>query len=45
MVYMRNACNIWAGIRDGKRPLGKPGHSQEDNIQKNLKEIGCKVAG
>jgi hypothetical protein len=40
---MRSACKVLVGIRDGKRPLGKRGHSQEDNIQKNPKEIGWKV--
>jgi hypothetical protein len=37
---MRNARKVLAGIRDGKRPLGKRGH-----IQKKLKEIGWKVVG
>jgi hypothetical protein len=26
----------------GKRPLGRPKHTWEDNIKMDLKEVGCK---
>jgi hypothetical protein len=28
---------------EGKRPLGRPRHKREDNIRKDLREIGWKV--
>jgi hypothetical protein len=29
------------GRSEGKRPLGKPRHRWDDNIKKNLQEVGC----
>jgi hypothetical protein len=29
------------GRLEGKRPLGRPRHRWEDNIEKDLKEVGC----
>jgi hypothetical protein len=36
----RNACKIWVGKPEGKKPLGSPRHSWEDNIRMDLREIG-----
>ena len=27
--------------REGKRPLGRPRHTWEDNIKMDLRELGC----
>ena len=35
----RSAFKILAGTPTGKRPLGRPRRSWEDNIRMNLKEI------
>jgi len=32
---------ILVGKPEGKRPLGRPKHGREDNIQKDLQEVGC----
>ena len=32
---------VWMGIPEGKRPLGGPRHSWEDNIKMDLHEVGC----
>jgi hypothetical protein len=37
---MRNAYNILAGKREGKRPLGRRRRRWEDNIRMDLGEIG-----
>jgi len=29
------------GKPEGKRPLGKPRHTWEDNIKMDLQEVGC----
>ena len=29
------------GKPEGKRPLGRPSHSWEDNIKTDLQEVGC----
>jgi hypothetical protein len=29
------------GKPEGKRPLGRPRHRWEDNIKKDLQEVGC----
>jgi hypothetical protein len=33
------ACKILAGKREGKRPLGRPSHTWEDNIKMDLKGL------
>jgi hypothetical protein len=40
MVDRRGACRILVGRRDGKRPLGRPRHRWEDNIEMDLQEVG-----
>jgi hypothetical protein len=37
----RNACSVLLGKPEGKRLLGKPIRSWEDNIKMDLREIGC----
>jgi hypothetical protein len=36
----RNAYRILVGNPEGKRPLGRPRHSWEDNIKMDLRGIG-----
>jgi hypothetical protein len=36
----RNACKIWMGKPEGKRPLERPRRRWEDNIRMDLREIG-----
>jgi hypothetical protein len=38
MREVRSAYNV--GNPEGKRPLGTPRHRREDNIAKDLREIG-----
>jgi len=38
---MVGACSM--GKSEGKRPLGRPRHRWEDNIKKDLQELGCGV--
>jgi hypothetical protein len=40
MGDMRNAYRILVGKPEGKRPFGRSRHRCEDNIRKDLKEIG-----
>jgi len=40
MLEMRNAYNILFAKPEGERPLGRPMHKGEDNIRKDLREIG-----
>jgi hypothetical protein len=40
---MRNAYKIFVGKPEGKRPLGRPRLSWEDNIRMDLREMGYKV--
>jgi hypothetical protein len=40
---MRNAYKILVETPEGKRPLGRPRRSLEDNIKVGIKEIGCEV--
>jgi hypothetical protein len=35
-----NAYRISVGKQEGKRPLGRPGHRWENNIKRDLREIG-----
>jgi hypothetical protein len=37
---MRNAPNLLVGKPEGKRQVGRPGHTWEDNIRICLREIG-----
>ena len=41
MEQSRNACRVLVGKPEGKRPLGTPRHRWEDNIEMDLKEVGC----
>jgi hypothetical protein len=34
---------FWWGKPEGKRPLGRPKHRWEDNINMDLQEVGCGV--
>jgi len=36
----RDACRVFFGRAEGKRPLGRPRRRWEDNIKMDLKEIG-----
>jgi hypothetical protein len=40
MGEKRNAYRILVGTREGKRPLGRPRRRWEDNIKRDLREIG-----
>jgi hypothetical protein len=40
MAEKRNACRILVRKLEGKRPLGRPRRTWEDNIKMSLKEIG-----
>jgi len=35
-----NACRVWVQKAEGKRPLGRLRHRQEDNIKMDIKELG-----
>jgi hypothetical protein len=37
----RNAYKILTAKLEGKRPLERPRHRWEDNIRKDLREVGC----
>ena len=37
----RGAYRVLVGKPEGKRPLGRPRHTWEDNIRTNLQEVGC----
>jgi hypothetical protein len=37
---MRNACKIFVGGPERKRPLGRPGRRWEDDTGMDLREIG-----
>ena len=39
----RGVYRILLGRPKGKRPLGKPRHRWEDNIQMDLQDVGCGV--
>jgi hypothetical protein len=40
MGEIRNVYTIWVGKPEGKRPLGRPRRSWEDDIRMDLSEIG-----
>jgi hypothetical protein len=35
-----NACRIWVGKPEGKRPLGRPRHRWEDRTKMDIRETG-----
>jgi len=37
----RGVHRVLVGKPEGKRPLGGPRHRREDNIKKDLREVGC----
>ena len=37
----RAVYRVLMGKPEGKRPLGRPRHSWEDNINLDLQEVGC----
>jgi hypothetical protein len=37
----RGIYKVLVGKPEGKRPLGRPRHSWEDNIRIDLQEVGC----
>jgi len=37
----RGVYRVLVGKLAGKRPLGRPRHRWEDNIEMNLQEVGC----
>jgi hypothetical protein len=40
---MRNACKIWVGKPEGKKPLGRPRLRWNDNIKMDLRERGSEI--
>jgi hypothetical protein len=45
MGAMRNAHSILVGRPERKRPLGRTRRKREDNIRKDLREIGWEAVG
>jgi hypothetical protein len=41
MGETRGIYSVLMGKPEGKRPLGRPRHRWEDNIEMNLQEVGC----
>ena len=41
MEQPRNAYRVLVGKPVGKRPLGRPRRTWEDNIKMDLREVGC----
>jgi hypothetical protein len=41
MVEMRNSYKILAGELQGKRPRGRTRRRWEDNIETDIKDMGC----
>jgi hypothetical protein len=39
----RGVYRVLVGKPEGTRPLGRPRHRWEDNIKKDLQEVGCEV--
>jgi len=40
MEERRGAYNVLVGILDGKRPLGRPRHRWDNNVEIDLQEAG-----
>jgi hypothetical protein len=40
MVEARGVHRVLVGKPEGKRPLGRPRHKWEDNIKRDLQEVG-----
>ena len=43
MEEVRSALKVATGIPAGKRPLGRPRSTREDNIRMNLRNIGINI--
>ena len=41
MGERRDMYRVSVGKPEGKRPLGRPKHRWEDNIKRDLQEVGC----
>ena len=41
MEQFRNAYRVLVGKPEGKRPLGRPRRSWEDNVKMDLRKVGC----
>jgi hypothetical protein len=41
MEEWRGLYGVLVGKPEGKSPLGRPGHRWDDNIKKDLQEVGC----
>jgi len=41
MGERRGVYRVLVGKPEGRRPLGRPRHRWEDNIKKDLEEVGC----
>jgi hypothetical protein len=41
MGERRSIYRVLVGKPEGKRPLGRPRHRWEDNIEMDLQEVGC----
>ena len=41
MGERRGVYSVFVGKPEGKRPLGRPRRRWEDNIKKDLQEVGC----
>ena len=41
MGERRGLYRVLVGKPEGKKPLGRPRHSWEDNIKMDLQEVGC----
>jgi hypothetical protein len=39
MKKKKNACKVFAGKQEGERPLRRPRHRWEDNIEVDIREI------
>jgi len=43
MGERKGVYKVLVGIRDRKRPLGRPRRRWEGNIKMDLQEVGCRV--
>jgi len=41
--HLRGVYGVLVGKSEGKRPLGRPRRTWEDNIKMDLQELGCGV--